>query len=143
MVRILGTNMVAMIGTDASEHDHQATLIQLIDNIESRAYPELKLLFAVPNAGARTKYEGGRLKAEGMRSGVPDLMLPVARGGYHGLFIEMKRMGGQPTPEQRKWLAALNHQGYYCVVCQGCDAAHAVLLSYINSHLVKQDRLHG
>ena len=50
-------------------------------------YPELKLLYHVPNGGSRKKSEAGRFKAEGVKAGVPDLCLPVARGCSHGLYI--------------------------------------------------------
>lgn len=59
---------------------------------QSGKYPELKLLYHVPNGGSRKKSEAGRFKAEGVKAGVPDLCLPVARGGYHGLYIELKRL---------------------------------------------------
>lgn len=57
-------------------------------------WPELRMLFHIPNGGKRTKTEAARFRAAGVRSGVPDLFLPCARGGYHGLWIEMKAVGG-------------------------------------------------
>ena len=72
-----------------------------------------------------------RLKMEGVRAGVPDLFLPVATGGKHGLFIEMKRTkGGTISPEQKDWLAHLNEQGYRAEVCKGFEAAKAVIQDY-------------
>lgn len=57
--------------------------------MQSGKYPELNLLYHVPNGGSRHKAEAGRLRAEGVKAGVPDLCLPVARGQYHGLYIEL------------------------------------------------------
>lgn len=57
-------------------------------------YPELALLYHIPNGGSRRKSEAGRFKAEGVKAGVPDLFLPAARGNFHGLYIEMKRKAG-------------------------------------------------
>ena len=54
--------------------------------MQSGKYPELNLLYHVPNGGSRHKAEAGRLRAEGVKAGVPDLCLPVARGQYHGLL---------------------------------------------------------
>jgi len=63
---------------------------------------------------------------------VPDLMLPVARQGYHGLFIEMKRRrGGRLSPEQREWRARLEAEGYRWVMCEGMDAGIAALREYL------------
>ena len=66
-------------------------------------WPELRLLFHIPNGGKRSKSEAVRFRAAGVRSGVPDLFLPCSRGGYHGLWIEMKAMGGRVSREQEQW----------------------------------------
>lgn len=60
-------------------------------------YPELKLLFHVPNEGKRSVYTGARMRSEGLRAGVPDICLPVAKKRYHGLFVEMKARKNKPT----------------------------------------------
>ena len=99
---------------------------------EAGRRPELGLLFAIPNGGARSAVTGMRLKEEGVRRGVPDMMLPVARGGFHGLFIELKAGGkARPTKEQVLWLTALAERGYRAVVCHGAGEAQAVLLEYL------------
>ena len=100
---------------------------------QSGRYPELKLLYHVPNGGSRKKSEAGRFKAEGVKAGVPDLCLPVARGGYHGLYIELKRLKHSKTSEDQKaWIAQLNEQGYCAVVCKGWEAAAKVIADYLN-----------
>lgn len=101
-------------------------------NWQMGAHPELKWLYHVPNGGFRNKATAGRLKAEGVKSGVPDLCLPVPRGAYHGLYIEMKRIKGNTTTEdQDDWLEFLTHQGYYTDVCKGWEAATHVILEYL------------
>ena len=62
--------------------------------MEAGRWPELNLLYHVPNGGSRHRMEAAHLKQQGVRAGVPDLCLPVARGGCHGLYIEMKRLRG-------------------------------------------------
>lgn len=100
---------------------------------QSGRYPELKLLYHVPNGGSRKKSEAGRFKAEGVKAGVPDLCLPVARGGYHGLYVELKRLKGSKTSEDQKaWIAHLTEQGYCAVVCKGWEAAAKVITKYLN-----------
>lgn len=95
-------------------------------------HPELHLLHHIPNEGKRSKATGGRLVAEGLRSGVPDLCLPVARGAYHGLYIELKALNGRVSKPQQAWLDALNAQGYRAEVCYGWDAAAKVIMEYMN-----------
>ena len=95
-------------------------------------YPEIKLMHHIPNGGMRHKATAARLKAEGVKSGVPDICLPVARGKHHGLYIELKRIkGGKPTDNQIKWMAALNKQGYQVALCNGWEAAAKVITQYL------------
>jgi hypothetical protein len=112
------------------EHIEQAAVFAWA-RLAEPAYPELALLFAVPNGGVRNKVTAARLKAEGVKRGVPDMWLPVARGDCHGLVIELKAKGGRPTPEQRVWLAALEAQGWRALVCVGREQAIAALEQYL------------
>lgn len=96
------------------------------------AHPELRLLYHIPNEGLRSRVTGGRMVAEGLKKGVPDICLPVGRGPYHGLYIELKRVrGGALTPEQDEWLEALRAQGYLAVMREGWEAAAEEILSYL------------
>lgn len=114
-----------------TEGQEQATLISWA-NMRVNKYPELRLLFHIPNGGSRGKAEAAHFKSEGVKSGVPDLFLPVARGPYHGLFIELKRQkGGRVSEAQKKWLAALTVQGYAAVVAYGWKDAAAVIDDYL------------
>ena len=93
---------------------------------------DLQLLFHIPNEGRRSVQHTQSLLRQGMKPGVPDIFLPIAKGRYHGLFIEMKRKyGGRQTPEQRKWQADLLEQGYCSVVCKGFEDARDVIDWYM------------
>lgn len=95
-------------------------------------WPELRLLYHVPNGGSRNRIEAARLRAQGVKSGVPDLVLPVARVGWHGLYIELKRRkGGRLSEEQRRWLDDLQEQGYLALRCDGAQAAIQVIEEYL------------
>lgn len=95
-------------------------------------YPGLAhLLFAIPN-GARTSMSvAKRLKRTGLMKGIPDLMLAHPRGGYHGLFIEMKTPTNYPEPHQREKIAQLKAEGYFVEVCKSLEAFMAVVRSYL------------
>lgn len=120
-----------------TEHMEQATLLAWFD----RTYIGLKgRLFSIPNGAQlagninqRAK-QVNKLKAEGMQTGVPDLFLPVPANGYHGLFIEMKRLKRSTTSaDQKKWHAYLNGSGYLCVVCKGHQSAISVISDYMKN----------
>jgi hypothetical protein len=113
------------------EHAEQAAFIDWC-RFSLAEHPELARIFAIPNGGARHKATAGRLKAEGVRAGVPDLMLPVARGGYHGLFMELKVAPNKPTPAQAEWLEWLDRQGYAARVCYGFDDLVETVEWYLN-----------
>lgn len=114
-----------------TEHQEQVRLMKWAAALEP-LYPALRLLYAIPNGGARHKAVAGKMRAEGVKKGVPDLHLPVARQGFHSLFIEMKReFGGKVSDEQRAWLAALTAEGHRVERCNGASAACAVLLDYL------------
>lgn len=95
--------------------------------------PVLELMFAIPNGGSRDLREAKRLKDQGVKAGVPDIFLPVPRGGYHGLFIELKRtQGGRVSDKQKEWIQHLRMQGYQAIVCHGCDEAAHVIDAYLS-----------
>ncbi|MCL2703876.1 MAG: VRR-NUC domain-containing protein [Defluviitaleaceae bacterium] len=95
-------------------------------------YPEIELLYHTPNGGRRGKAEAGRFKAEGVKSGVPDLFLPVARGGYFGLYVEMKRRkGGKESDAQLELFPKLRKQGYKVETCKGWEAAAQTIIKYM------------
>lgn len=93
-----------------TEHNEQVALFawaeENLDNI-----PVLGLLYAIPNGGYRHPATAGRMKAEGQRAGVPDICLPVPRGKWHGLYIELKVGRNKPTDAQSAWLTALSNKG--------------------------------
>ena len=100
-------------------------------NWNTNRFPELKLLFHVPNGGKRNAAEAARFKAMGVKAGVPDLCLPVARGGFAGFYIEMKYGKNKPTDNQKEWIAALKTQGYKVDVCWSGEEATRTLEAYL------------
>lgn len=111
-----------------SETTEQIHLINWAKSHETYI-PELKLLHHIPNEGKRTN--GAILKAAGMKSGVPDLCLPVARLGFHGLYIEMKYQKGKTSVEQEEFMVLLRQQGYKTAVAWGADQAQEIIRHYL------------
>lgn len=100
-------------------------------------YPQLKRLVHIPNGGYRDKREAGKLKAMGVKSGFPDLFLPIVKSNWYGLFIEMKvlknktKKDGGASDEQLDWLPFLRSQGYGVIICFGWLEARKVLIDYL------------
>lgn len=93
---------------------------------------DLQLMFHIPNEGRRSVQHTASLLRQGMKPGVPDIFLPVAKGRYHGLFIELKRKyGGRATPEQKAWQRALIDEGYCAVICKGFEEAKETIDWYM------------
>lgn len=114
------------------EGDEQAQLIKLF----RAQYPDVgELLIHIPNGGSRKNaFEGWRLKEQGVRAGVSDLLLPIARGGFHGLWIEFKAAppnDAAVSDSQLSWVSLMTAQGYCAQICLGVDAAMAALTTYM------------
>lgn len=113
------------------ESEEQITLFQWA-RLQSGKYPELSLLYHVPNGGSRNRAEAARLQAEGVKAGVPDLCLPVPRGAFHGLYIELKRLRGSRTSDlQVGWMESLMKQGYCVALCKGWEQAAQTIIEYL------------
>ena len=112
------------------EHAEAVKLMQLVRMHENR-WPALKWLFHVPNGGARSKAAGGKLKAEGVKRGVPDYLLPCPSANWCGLALELKAKGGRLETEQRTWLDHFDAQGWQSTVCFGAEEAWAVIRDYV------------
>jgi hypothetical protein len=115
--------------------DHRRSMI--VDNIPIIPVPALSRLFAVHNQGHGDAIRGARAKAEGVKAGVPDLMLPVPvfeNGGAWicGLWIELKKPKvGKVADKQSEWIEYLNNVGYRAVTCYGWEAARDELIAYL------------
>lgn len=127
----------AMSGTEDAEQIALFMWAALKENQEK--YPDLKYMFAIPN-GMYTpnKSVSARMRAMGMKRGVPDIMLPVRRDAWPGLFIELKRQhtdkqkAGKVTDNQDDYIAFLRSQGYGTVVCYGYEHAKTVIIEYLS-----------
>jgi len=118
-----------------SEHAHQVAFFEWAN---LKRFPGIELLHAVPNGGARHKAVAGKLKAEGVKPGVPDVLWPVARGGFIGLAIEFKHGDGNPTKEQRERINRMQREGWLVLVCWSWEAAARVMVGYAGMLMLHQ-----
>ncbi len=113
------------------EVEGQRLWARVVDNIQK--YPDMKTIFHVPNGGHRFESVGAKLKAQGVRAGVPDYVWPCPRAGWHGCFVELKRVkGGTLQPLQAKWRDWMEERGFYWKLAHGADEAWDTLVWYHN-----------
>lgn len=102
-----------------TEHEEQRELVKWF----RQTWPTVRI-FAIPNGGARSMSTAGRLKAEGVSAGVPDLFIPAWR-----VWVEMKRIkGGSLSAEQKSWITYLESVGFFCILGKGAEDAKAKLI---------------
>lgn len=114
----------------ATEHQIQASFVQEMRWLTPR-YPALKLAFAIPNGGHRNPITGAKLKAEGVRTGMPDWCLPVPSGKWSGLWIEFKRTITALRGDQASVVSLLRMYGHYVEVCDDPEAARKLVCRYL------------
>lgn len=129
-----GDNMMNF-ETQAKQHNQREAEEQMAlfewAALVSGKHPELQLLYHIPNGGSRNKAEAANLKKQGVKAGVPDLCLPVPRGEFHGLYIELKYGKNKPSKAQEKWITDLKNQNYAAFVCYGWEEAKNVITVYL------------
>lgn len=115
------------------EHDEQVALFEWA-RMNEKKYPQLKFMFAIPNGGARHPAVARKLKAEGVKPGVPDIFLPVpapcGRTSY-GLFIEMKSGKNKLSQAQKIFREYLTCAQYTHVICYSWGEAKSEILFYL------------
>lgn len=120
----------------ASEHIEQTLLFNWA-KLQACKYPELELLYAIPNAAKMSLGAAKYMKSEGRQAGIPDLVLSVPNKKYGALYIEMKRSGrenhknGGCTETQLYWINKLNKFGNLAVVCYSFEEAKETILNYL------------
>lgn len=130
-----------------TEHDEQVKIIQWCDRIAIHRWPSLKIvyqngecifpIFAVPNGSDRNAIVGKKLKDEGVRRGVSDLMLLVKTERYPGLILELKRRKtGTVSPEQKLWLGFFEENEYKIATPRGSDQAIFEIENYLTDYRI-------
>lgn len=118
------------------EHQEQVALFTWAEYSKGK-YPELALLYAIPNAAKRSLKMGAYMKAEGLKAGVPDVCLPVKKQyfgqmpEYIGLYIEMKHGKNKPTAKQIEWHDKLREAGHRVEVCYSWTETRDVIIEYL------------
>lgn len=110
-----------------TEHEIQVNCV----NYFRLRYPK-GLIYAIPNGGQRNVIVASKLKAEGVLSGVPDLHIPIAKNGFHGLYIELKNgKSGKVSDNQKTIMEKLKSEGYQCEVCRSFDEFRTIIDNYM------------
>jgi hypothetical protein len=92
-----------------------------------------ELFFHVPSEGMRKPQYRAKLKMMGFKPGIPDICLMLPSSTVSGVFCELKKAGGSPSPEQKKMISALTSQGYLCFVINDFTTFQEVFSYYIEN----------
>jgi hypothetical protein len=99
-----------------NEAELQASVFAEID-LRANQDPCWRYIFHCPNGGHRDVRVAAKLKAQGVRRGIPDVLWPIPRGKFVGMAIELKANGNKTTNEQSEWLEWLTANGWFaCVI---------------------------
>lgn len=135
------TKRAATVGLPGlSEHAMQVAVVDWA-RLQACVLWPLELLYAVPNGGKRPPKIGRKMKDEGQRKGVLDLVLPVPAAGWIGLYVEMKTATGVVSADQKWWADRLRAVGYRVVVCRSIEDGCAVLREHAMA--ARAERPHG
>ena len=116
-----------------SEYAEQCALFMWAA-LNKQKYPLLeKLMFAIKNEEkSGNKIVGGHFKASGVKAGTPDIFVSIARKGKHGLYIEMKKIGGKPSKEQVEFGCHAQIADYEWKCCEGWEKARDIIVEYLS-----------
>lgn len=129
----------AKLANSGSEHGHQRAFFGWLNYVSFRGlYPLAGLCYAVPNGGKRDPATAARLKAEGVKAGVPDVVYPVPRQRFASLYMELKVDKGRASEVQEWWHAQLRACGHAVAVCWGWQAARQCFLDYESGAQVQE-----
>lgn len=116
-----------------SEDDIQKQIIGWAKHKKVNGKPLSELIHHSPNGGQRHIVTATRFKAMGTLAGFPDLFVFIARGGFNGLFIELKAAKGVVSENQKVMLERLDKQGYKTAICYGFDEAKQAITDYLET----------
>ena len=102
--------------------------VRLLENKD----PRYKTIFHVANERRTSPQAGARLKKKGVRSGIPDVIVPIPSKSYHALFIEFKVKPNKLSDNQKHMCEALHAQGYCVRIAYSSTEAITILKDYLN-----------
>lgn len=112
------------------EHREQSLFIKWID-WEKKIDPRLECVFAVPNGFVKSIQMASWARAEGLRSGVPDVFVAVPIGKHSGLFLEFKSGKNDLSDTQREWFKRLANNGFVCCLVRSFEEAKEAVSQYL------------
>lgn len=92
-----------------------------------------------PNEGQREAHYGRLLQSYGMRRGVYDLFITMARHGFNGAWIELKTVEGRLSKEQKEFEEDMRQQNYFTAVTYGLDEALKMIDWYTSKKVSHQN----
>ncbi len=94
-------------------------------------FPELALLYAIPNGVRCGGFRAMKLKQEGLLAGMPDLCLPVSRHKKNSLYLETKTLTGTLSKVQKQIITKLIAENNEVFIYRSLDEGIQILRNYL------------
>lgn len=109
-------------------------LIKFFDwvRINEKFDPRLSAIYHIANERRTSMHSGKIFKQKGVKSGIPDVHVPIPSGMYPGLYIEFKVRPNNLSPEQKKMIKTLLNIGHLVVVAWSADEAIDIVCEYLS-----------
>ena len=136
------------LAKSGTEHAHQRAFFQWLNFVQlTGEHPMARMAFAIPNGGKRDQITAGRLKAEGVKPGVPDVCYPLprwagslARVEFLSLWLEFKKPDeGTPSAVQDEWRIDLRVCGHAVANVWSWRLARQAFLDYVGGQPVLEN----
>lgn len=95
------------------ESEVQALVFKYLEDRDLDSHPSLSGIKA--KSWGQIKF----MKSQGIKKGHPDLMIEEPAGKYQIFFLELKKIGGKLSEEQKEWLKRHKKKGHAVSVSYG------------------------
>lgn len=97
--------------------------------------PEFAVVHHVENERRTSWSQGKTRKQKGVKAGIPDIVAPIPRGRFPGLYIEMKSEHGKLSDKQKTMCELLHSLGHCVRLARSADEAIEIFKKYIKGEI--------
>tara|TARA_R100001377_G_scaffold80161_1_gene58824 strand:- start:1772 stop:2164 length:393 start_codon:yes stop_codon:yes gene_type:complete len=120
------------------EYGSEALLQSAVIRYIKLKHPKVRYCASLGGQYQKHVSQRNKATATGYVKGFPDLQITEARGGYFGLFVEIKLdKRCYPSQVQKDWSNDLNERGYKSVITKGFDDTIQEIDNYLSEQATR------